>query len=546
MKKFLSFLLILLMMMSVVFVTVSCKNEATPTPTPEPEPEDKTQGQKCDPILPKGTGVDVPRWVGIGEGGVEGLADFVTDGSKTNVTEQLIKAVENSKQSDFAETPKRVIFIIGDGMGQNQLIASKEYKGDIILDHLPYKTVSKTQSYKAISDSDSRSELVTTDSPAGGTQLLSGYKTRYGYLSLDIDGTPIKNLTELAKENGWKTATVTNDHIADATPADSLIHDTSRYHQELLYYKELVESMPDLLMGWDWGMDHFFGKKSWAAALLDAEEHAISRAYDKNKKTLPGRAGKTPAEYYTGLTDDQKKIFEPFSVYYYIWSTNTDKSVDYVAWISEGLPAFCAYLDENYKPEDKVTRFEEFGKVCAITDFSKPVLGSWTDDGPDYDAKNPDRGYLLESEIWPNFSEMVAYTLYQMDTMVSADDECDGFFAMIENTCTDGWGHCENKYGQKVPGFLNEIQCFDEGVAIAVKYVLEHPDTLLVISADHDTGNLKMSDGWENDFSLIKAKSTNHTTLTVPCIAFGAGADKFSAENIAIWKEFDSIPSLPT
>lgn len=537
MKKLLSYLLILLMMLSVVFVTVSCNNEAKNDPTPTPQVEDNTQGQKCDPILPRGTGKAVPRWEGVGEGGVTGLADFVTDGSKTNVTEQLIAAVENAKQSDFAATPKRVIYIIGDGMGQKQLVASKEYKGDIILDHLPYKTQANTKCYLSFEDSDEgtdKTSLTTTDSPAGGTQLLSGYKTRYGYISLDINGKSVPNLTEVAKKNGWKTATVTNDHIADATPACSLVHNTLRYHQEVLYYQELMEDMPDLLMGWDWGMSYFFDSKNWAAGLLAAEEAAISRAYGKNKKTLPARAGKTPAAYYESLTDTQKAIFEPYSLYYHIWSTKTDKSVAFIDWVKndDGLKVYCDELDATFKPSEKVFRRETFGEIVANKDFSKPILGSWTDDGPDYDSKNPCRGYLLESEDWPNFSEMVAYTLYQMDTMVKQDSESDGFFCMIENTCTDGWGHCENKYKQKVPGFLNEIQCFDEGVAIAVKYVLEHPDTLLVVSADHDTGNLKMGDGWENDFSQIKANSTNHTANPVPCIAFGAGADKFAASAI--------------
>ncbi|MBR5099441.1 MAG: alkaline phosphatase, partial [Spirochaetales bacterium] len=113
-----------------------------------------------------------------------------------------------------------------------------------------------------------------------------------------------------------------------------------------------------------------------------------------------------------------------------------------------------------------------------------------------------------------------------------ADAAGTGFFCIIENTCTDGWGHSHNN-DTKVYSMMNEVQCFDEGVAIAVKYVLEHPDTLLVVTADHDTGNLTLREGWENDYSLMKANSTDHSTKTVPCIAFGAGADKFSAANIA-------------
>jgi alkaline phosphatase len=124
---------------------------------------------------------------------------------------------------------------------------------------------------------------------------------------------------------------------------------------------------------------------------------------------------------------------------------------------------------------------------------------------------------------------MVAYTLYQMDK--EADAAGTGFFCMIENTCPDGWGHSGN-YDTKVYSMMNEVQCFDEGVAIAVKYVLEHPDTLLVVSADHETGNYKLKTGWEEDFTKISSGGTGHSSQRVPLYAFGAGAENFSAEAI--------------
>ena len=80
---------------------------------------------------------------------------------------------------------------------------------------------------------------------------------------------------------------------------------------------------------------------------------------------------------------------------------------------------------------------------------------------------------------------------------------------------------------------MNEVQCFDEGVAIAIKYVLEHPDTLLVVSADHETGAFKLSKGWENDFYKCESTDTGHSSQRVPLYAFGAGAQNFSAEAIA-------------
>ena len=102
---------------------------------------------------------------------------------------------------------------------------------------------------------------------------------------------------------------------------------------------------------------------------------------------------------------------------------------------------------------------------------------------------------------------------------------------MIENTCTDGWGHSGN-YDTKYTAQMNEVQCFDEGVAIAVAYVLAHPDTLLVVTADHETGGYTLRPGWETDITQIKSTTTGHSSQNVPLYAFGAGAQNFSKESI--------------
>lgn len=542
MKKLLSILLLALLMCTVLFTTVACKEEPAPAPVPvtleDPEPT-----EKCDPILPAGTGKAVPKTWSTDANGKTGLPSFVTDGSATNVTEALVNAVKSTPQSFFADTPKNIIYIIGDGMGVSHLNISEEYKGELIMNSLPYKTESLTDSYLKAPSTDKTSKT-TTDSPAGGTQLLSGYKTRYGYISMDINGNSIKNLSQLAKENGWKTAVVTNDHIADATPACALINNTSRYHQDVIYYQELMENMPDLLMGWDWGMDSYFtgSTGTWATRMAKAEKDCLKDAIERecsNSSTMMTKLNNDgPVALLKSLTEAQKTAVLPYSLYYHVWSTDTDKSVAFETWLDSDLAAYCANLDSTYgNPEDNVKRFTDFTGVLDNNDYSKPILGSWTSDGNDYEAKKPNRGYLLHGSIgkkYPNFAEMVSYTIYQMDKMAEEGDT--GFFAMIENTCTDGWGHSSN-YDTKTIGVMNEVQCFDEGVAIAVKYVLEHPDTLLVVTADHETGGFLLKNGWQDDISKIKSSTTGHSSQNVPCIAFGAGADKFSAEKIGATHE---------
>ena len=49
-----------------------------------------------------------------------------------------------------------------------------------------------------------------------------------------------------------------------------------------------------------------------------------------------------------------------------------------------------------------------------------------------------------------------------------------------------------------VVGIVNEVKNFDEAVAIALKFVLENPDTVLLITADHETGDMEFRKNWES------------------------------------------------
>ena len=572
MKKILSILLVALMMFTVLFVSVSCKEQPAEEPDRSESWDAKTKAEHCDPILPAGSvklkgGFSIPMNWSADSRGLKDLPAVTysfagTIDSNTNVSKELKDAVLNTPQSFFDETPKNIIFLFSDGWGVTEVNASREYKGELLLDYLPYATESKTDSYKQYSFDNSGDNATnknytshtTTDSCAGGTQVLAGYKTRYGYISLDVDANPVMTLIEAAQSKGWKTADVTNDNIIDATPSDAMIHDTNRYHTDVLTYKAfryaLVENGLDLLMGWDWYMDGLTGSGTIAAKLEKLEIGGIEDAISRQK--ISSATHSDPIAYFKGLTTDEKYKMAPFSVYYTLyeyedienrrnvfmeWPKNEAKLNDYLDWLDatgahegKGLAAAIAEVESvlGSNPKEKVNQFAYFKNTVANTDFSKPILGSWSSSGNDYDSSKPNRGYLLSGTIgknYPSWPEMVAYTLYQMDK--EAEEAGTGFFCIIENTCTDGWGHA-----QKPLEMMNEVQCFDEGVAIAVKYVLEHPDTLLVISADHETGGIVLRDGWEDDVSLMKSTTSGHSSQNVPLYAFGAGAQNFSAEAI--------------
>ncbi|MGY1785579.1 alkaline phosphatase [Geodermatophilus sp. SYSU D00698] len=71
---------------------------------------------------------------------------------------------------------------------------------------------------------------------------------------------------------------------------------------------------------------------------------------------------------------------------------------------------------------------------------------------------------------------------------VLSQDE-DGFFLLVEEEAVDEMAHNDN--GTRV---LEAMRSLDAAVAVARAYVAEHPDTLLVVTGDHETGGLAVED----------------------------------------------------
>ena len=115
---------------------------------------------------------------------------------------------------------KNIIFMIGDGMGLEQLstawIVNNRHMN--ITDNFPYVGLQWTYS---------ASKLVT-DSAAAGTALFTGSKTNNGMLAMSPDGQLLETLPEYAKSKGWKTGMSVVCRICDATPAAYAAHHANR------------------------------------------------------------------------------------------------------------------------------------------------------------------------------------------------------------------------------------------------------------------------------------------------------------------------------
>jgi alkaline phosphatase len=104
------------------------------------------------------------------------------------------------------------------------------------------------------------------------------------------------------------------------------------------------------------------------------------------------------------------------------------------------------------------------------------------------------------------------------------DNAENGFFLMVEGSQIDFACHAHDS-----TWMMDEMLDFDYAVKVALDYAKEKGNTLVVVTADHETGGLTMVDP-EGKYNNVNFKySTNsHSCLPVMVYAYGPGAEQFT------------------
>jgi alkaline phosphatase len=100
----------------------------------------------------------------------------------------------------------------------------------------------------------------------------------------------------------------------------------------------------------------------------------------------------------------------------------------------------------------------------------------------------------------------------------------DGFFLLVETEGTDSEQHDE----ESLDVVTNEILEFDRAVAVALDFATRTPGTLVVVTADHETGGLAIHGEDEGPDVDIAYTTGDHTHNMVPLFAMGPGAERFA------------------
>lgn len=108
----------------------------------------------------------------------------------------------------------------------------------------------------------------------------------------------------------------------------------------------------------------------------------------------------------------------------------------------------------------------------------------------------------------------------------------DGFFLMVESDGSDTYAH-RNSTREVVTA---EMLGLDAAIAVALEYQERHPETLILLTADHETGGMYLPGDLVQRIDptepvrpsmVLRYGVPSHTAALVPLFAAGPGAQRF-------------------
>ena len=156
---------------------------------------------------------------------------------------------------------------------------------------------------------------------------------------------------------------------------------------------------------------------------------------------------------------------------------------------------------------DEIKYIYDLDELKNINTSSKRIIGLFDNDGI---RRSPDR---------PSQQLM---TKKALDILAKRTVECSGFFLMTEGSQID-WAAHDND----IVKMIDEFKDFDKTIMDLINFVSEDQETLLIITADHETGGLKILKQ-KNGSAVIQWGTGSHTGEPVGVYAYGPGAELFN------------------
>ncbi|MBR5428154.1 MAG: alkaline phosphatase [Clostridia bacterium] len=124
------------------------------------------------------------------------------------------------------------------------------------------------------------------------------------------------------------------------------------------------------------------------------------------------------------------------------------------------------------------------------------------------------RTKMPEGDASPKLVEMTVKAI----ELLNSDNE-NGFFLMVEGAHIDKNSHRTEDgvahFDAKVADAANAVKGFDDAIKAAVKFARADGETLVVVTADHETGDLYLDNG------VYTYHSGSHSGANVPLLVYG-------------------------
>jgi alkaline phosphatase len=106
-------------------------------------------------------------------------------------------------------------------------------------------------------------------------------------------------------------------------------------------------------------------------------------------------------------------------------------------------------------------------------------------------------------------------------------EDKDGFFLMVEGSQIDWGGHAND--GDYI---IEEVKDFDKAIDAALDFAEKDGNTLVIVTADHETGGMSLSAAevrMQRTYEHINPtfSTGGHSATLIPVYAYGPGAAKF-------------------
>ncbi len=389
-----------------------------------------------------------------------------------------LHASEHTSSQPSNQRPKNIVLISADGMGvcqwQAGMIAAK---GQLNLGRMQSAGLVTTHP----------ANVFCGDAPSHSTALATGFNSNKGAVSVDFEGKPIKNITEMVKEKGMSAGIVSANSLVEGSIVPFIGHAANRMALEQ-FTANIVDGNIDVFIGA--GSDYFTKTVQMGGFGPGAGQGAQGGGQGGQRpgggQGGPGAGGAMP------LVDrkDQRNLIDELKT---------------KGW------QVCNSIDE-------VTKVKR-GKLAGFTG-----------------AQSVPNILQGRGDMFPRAVE-TALNILQNDA--------NGFFLLVGDMYVDRASH-----NGKLDLLCQETIDLDRAVGKALDFAEKDGNTLVLVIGSPEASGMSLVDGNINE-GTVEAKwsmpgMAKHSGTQVPMFAFGPGADQFAGvcQNTAIFHKMKNLLSL--